>query len=645
MVDAIVNNVIDEDVEKNARLCELFEADLKDQGIWRLNLAARDERYYHGEQRTKAEVDELEEKHRAPTIVNEIAPVLDRILGGALDLEFDWEIIPIPGVNGVQEEEERAAQVYTSLFDEAKDRSGVEFSLDDVKEDGLMIGRGWLEFVPEKQGGETIVKLLHVPWGDMWWDCYATEKYLLSDARHFERAKWVPLTVAMKTWPKAAAKLKEMYDEAKEPDALAGNNLFPATRDYELHSDALEKPTYVDKRNKRIRIVEMWYFDGEATDENPMGKVRLALFSKKALISDKPTPLKVNILPFVPYTVKVDHNGKPYGIIRTMVGLQDVINKRYSKAEFLLDVNQVIYTEGAVRDEDTLGEQVAQPDGQIALGPDAEIGKNFLIERGGEFSAQQYNIFSDAVNRIREVAGANREFMGGQTNARSGAAIEKRTAASGEILYRAYRNIKRTWDQAGRVMKEFIEAYYSEQKVVRITNDEGAATWIDLEKEGTRLDLRNAKSRYDLKHMAVPASKDARRRELAELSNVAKTLGPGTFPPEIWIENSGLRHKARYVKMLREREKRAAQPTPEQQAKVQKLMGEAQAAMAKGGLTKAQIQEVLARAGLEKAQTEGQQVETSLMIEKLEALEKGVASIKLWVEGQTAEGGEKEGKE
>jgi len=341
--------------------------------------------------------------------------------------------------------------------------------------------------------------------------------------------------------------------------------------------------------------------------------------------------------------VKVDHNRMPYGLVRAMVDPQDVANKRYSKAEFLLDVNQVIHTEGAVKDEEAIQEQAAQPDAVIALSADAEIDKNFRIERGGEFSAQQYAIFSDAVNRIREVAGANREFMGDPTNARTGKAIQQRTQASAEILYRAYRNVKRTWDQAGRYMKELIEAYYTDRKIIRITNDEDAAEWIDLRAERTRLDLRGAKGKYDLKHLAVPASKDARWRELEMLSNVAKTVGPGVFPPEIWIENTGLRFKHKYIRMMRERQRAASQPSPEEQAKVQKLMADAQAAMAKGGLSKAQVEEVLARASYETAQADNTKVETALLLEKLEALEKGVASVKTWIEGHPPKDGGNKG--
>jgi len=622
--------------KKHARLLELFEGDLKDQGTWRRDKAARDERYYHGEQRTKQEEAELEIKHRSPTVVNEIAPVIDRVIGNALDLDFDWQIIPLPGTAGIDDIEERAAQTYTALMDEAKDRSGIEFSFDEVKEDGLVVGRGWIEFAVENG----VIKLLWVPWKDMWWDAYAQDKYMLTDARHIERAKWVPLTVALKKWPTAAKLLQAQYDEEKVPDEFAGN-VFPATQDYELRADALEKPVYVDRKNKRIRVVEMWYFDGKATKDKPMGDVRLALFSKKAIMTDIPTPLKVNVLPFIPYTVKVDHNGKPYGIVRTMIDLQDVVNKRYSKAEYLLDVVQVIHAEGVVKDPEALQDQVAQPDAIIELNANAEIGKNFMIERGGKFASEQYSIFVDAVNRLREVAGTNREFMGGQTNARTGPAIRERKQASSEILSKAFRNVKRTWDSMGRLVKEFIEAYYADKRVIRITNDEGAPELLDLNGDGAALDLRNAKGKFDLKHVAIPASKDARWREMEMMANIQKTVGPGVFPPEMWIEMSNLRFKEKIIKRIRELEAARGKPSPEQEAKVRKLLADAQEAMTKGGLNQATIQDVISRAGLTKAQTEGQQVETALLIEKLEALESGMASIKTWVEGQPkAEGGE-----
>ena len=609
--------------KKCAYLCELFEGDLADQGPWRQNVAIVHEKYYHGEQRTAEELADLKEKKRAPTIINEIAPVVDRVIGSALDLDFDWQIIPIPGLNGTDEREEKAAQAYTGLFEDAKDKSEVEYAMDDVKEDGLVVGRGWIEIVMEGD----VIKLLYVPWKEMWWDAYAQDKYLLRDARHMERAKWVPLNWALKKWPKAAKLLQEQYDEAKADEDFGGSTIFRSTQDYELAADAFNKPQYVDKKNKRIRIVEMWYLDDD-------DKVRLSLFSKRALISDEENPNKVNIIPFIPYTVKVDHNGKPYGLVKAMIDLQDVVNKRYSKADFLLDVAQVIYTEGAVKDEDAIEEQAAKPDGIIALSAGAEIGKNFLIQRGAEFTSQQYSIFVDAIARLREVSGANQEFMGQQTNARSGTAISARTRASQDILYRAFRNIKRTWDHMGRYVKEFIEAYYTEARVVRITNDEGAPQYINLNGNDGDLNLDGAKDKFDLKHNAIPASKDARDRELDRMSAIAKTLGPGVFPTEMWIQNSQLRFKERTIKWIREKEKAAAQPSPEEQAKVQKLMAEAKAAMAKGGLDEAQIQEVIANAGLAKAKTEGEQVSTALIMTQLQALTSGVASIKTWIEGQ-----------
>lgn len=622
--------------EKALRLCELFEQDLKHQINWRNKQAARDERYYHGEQRTAEEIAELDDKDRAPIEINEIAPQVDSILSDALDVDFDWEIVPILGMAGASDEEELAAQAYTCLMDEAKTRSGIEFNQDDVKEDGLLVGRGWIEMTVEKK----VIKLLHAPWRDMWWDCFAQDKYTLSDARHVERAKWVPYTWALKKWPKAAAQLRSLYDESGDESGDAGNNQFPATRDYELsvNEAGQERPKYVDKKNKRIRIVEMWYFDDSDL-------VRKAIFTKKTMFQDDPTPLKVNILPFRSYTVKVDHKGMPYGLVRPLVDLQDVINKRYSKAEFLLDVCQIFYQEGGLTDVDTLLKLVAQPDAAIPMPAGSEYGKTFFVQRGGELSQQQYAMFVDAITRMREVGGRNRESMGQQTNARSGSAIGKRQQAAANVVYKAFRNIKRFWFELGLATKQFVEAYYDDARLLRVTNDENVARHISFNGPGDALQLQGAGGKFDLKMTTIAASRDAREREQEKMQNLAKTLGPNFFPAELWIKNSGMRDKPQLIKQVREMREAQSQPTPEQQAKAQKAQAEAQAIMVKAGLSQAQIQEVMAKAGLAKAQTEGQQIENSLMLEKLEALDKGVASIKTWIEGQPkAEGGDSDGK-
>jgi hypothetical protein len=624
---------VTEDVEKANRLCELFEKDLRHQVAWRRNLAARDERYYHNEQRTAEEIKALEDKERAPVQINEIGPVLDSILSDALDVEFDWEVIPIPGVESVLETEELAASVYTCLLNEAKTRSGIEFSQDDVKEDGLIVGRGWVEI--DFDGPN--ISLLHVPWRDMWWDCYAQDKYTLSDARHVERSKWVPYEWALKTYKKQARQLKDLYEETTD-EGVVGEGQYPATQDYELSAGEgdKEKPKYVDKKNKRIRLVEMWYYGDD-------GRVRKALFSKKILISDvdrlevRPKPLKVNTLPFRSYTVKVDHKGFPYGVVRPLVDLQDIINKRYSKAEFLLDVNQVITQEGLFEDLNDLAQKAAQPDAVIEMPAGAEYGKHFVIERGGELSTQQYSMFVDAIQRIREIGSRNAEALGLPSNARTGPAIARRQQAAANTVYKAFRNMKRFWYELGLVMQRFIRAYYTDERIIRVTNEEGAVEYVNVNGDEARLNLNDPRNHFDLEMTSVPASRDARDRERERMENLGKTLGPDVFPAEMWVENSGLRHKKKIIKWIRQMREAKSQPSPEEQAKTQKLMAEAQAIMIEAGLDEAKAQEVLAKAGLERAQTEGTQIENALLLEKLEALDSGVASIKTWIEGQPKE--------
>ena len=126
-----------------------------------------------------------------------------------------------------------------------------------------------------------------------------------------------------------------------------------------------------------------------------VGKVRLAWFCGPHLLSDEPTPYRHHHFPYVPFFgFREDRTGVPYGMIRGMIFLQDEVNARISKMQWLLSARSTIRTDGIVlQDDEEFRQMVGRPDADIILDPavSSQPGARFDIERNFELNRQQFD--------------------------------------------------------------------------------------------------------------------------------------------------------------------------------------------------------------------------------------------------------------
>ena len=69
-------------------------------------------------------------------------------------------------------------------------------------------------------------------------------------------------------------------------------------------------------------------------------------------------------------------------LVRQIIDPQKEINKRRSKALHLLNVNQVIFDEGAVKDKQATAIEMSRPDGMI----EKRKGYEFIIDKNTDLS-------------------------------------------------------------------------------------------------------------------------------------------------------------------------------------------------------------------------------------------------------------------
>jgi hypothetical protein len=164
----------------------------------------------------------------------------------------------------------------------------------------------------------------------------------------------------------------------------------------------------------------------------------------------------------------------PYGIVRRVRDIQNDLNKRASKALFLLNTNQVIADKGAVDDWNELRDEVDRPDGMMIKNPNKEL----LIRRDTDAATGQIQMMTLAAQSIQRGSGISNENLGRQTNAASGEAIQARQQQGSVVTTEPFDNLRFAVQVQGEKQLSLTEQFYSEEKVVRLTGSKNKIEWL-----------------------------------------------------------------------------------------------------------------------------------------------------------------------
>ena len=271
----------------------------------------------------------------------------------------------------------------------------------------------------------------------------------------------------------------------------------------------------------------------------------------------------------------IDRDNNRYGSTRQMISPQDEINKRRSKALHLLSVRQVIAEAGAVKNVNQAKKELAKPDGWIERNP----GKDLEIQETGQLAAGQFSLLTEAKNEI-DAIGANASVTGKEERNLSGRALQVRQQA-GTVELAPVLDGLRNWERRMyRQMWMRVKQFWTEEKWIRVTDDEKNIRFIGLnqpvtlgqvlQSRGEMFDvndprvnqvvgIQNAVAELDVDIIleAVPDTVNIQAEQFELLANLAQA-NPDAIPLEMIIESSSLRNKERILERLNG-------ATPEQQ--------------------------------------------------------------------------------
>ncbi len=487
------------------KLLEWYYYEKEKQSLNRLDMAM-DCDFYDNLQWDPEDATTLKNRGQVPLVYNEVAPMVDWLIGTERRSRVDWKVLPRT------EDDVQSADVKTKVLKYVSDINRVPFTRSRAFADALKAGVGWMDDGTRDDPTQDILYSKYEDWRNVLWDSAAYEPDL-SDARYMFRWRWVDEDIAVMMFPNRAVQIRSATEEATNysTDGWEEDTWYTAHDLTQLKTGTLRASgsgSLADAKRRRVKLIEGQYrtparvtivADGpmkgailtarDAVLREAVGKsasmlvdrmmmrVHIAVFTEQYMLGYGPSPYRHNRYTLTPiWCYRRSRDRLPYGAVRRVRDIQQDLNKRASKALFMLNTNQVIAEEGATEDWELLRDEADRPDGLIVTKP----GRKVEIKRDTDAATGQITMMQLAQSTIQRSAGVADENMGRQTNAVSGEAIKARQLQGSVVTTEPFDNLRFGVQVQGEKQLSLVEQWYTEEKVIRLTGAKGAIEWVKV---------------------------------------------------------------------------------------------------------------------------------------------------------------------
>jgi hypothetical protein len=474
---------------------------------------AIDEDFYDGIQMDAEDLIILADRSQAPVVFNVIKNALNWVIGTEKKSRVDWRVLPRKKTNSAD------AKVKTKVMKYVSDVNKVEYARSEAFIEAACSGIGWLEC-----GARNTDEVLFVRserWRNMWFDHLGTALDG-SDMRYVFREKWVDLDIVECMFPERKNELKVLSEGVNSlypyhpDDTVITDNA--SEFDLESDLDSLFGGPF-DGMRERLKVVEMNYkmpqivpimklrdpdtpygsLDGaiyrpEYPDHQYLVKgkyftvsdamrlvVRCAMWAGRTLLQDTISPYNHNKFAFVPiFCYRRKRDNMPYGIIRDLRDPQSDLNKRRSKALFLLSANQVVVEKGAVDDIADFHSELQKPDG-IGVVNEGKMNMWRQIEHTKQVG-EHAQMAQDDERFIHSISGVTNDSEWMAKRELSGKAInlmQNQGMTAHGVIFDNYFFAHQTM---GEMLLSLMEQFYDQQKEIRITGDQYKDEFVEINK-------------------------------------------------------------------------------------------------------------------------------------------------------------------
>jgi len=523
------------------------------------NLSERDRDYYSGHQLTAAQKAEYA-KRRTPLIVNNrIQRKIDAMVGIEQNGRTDPRAFPrAPG-------DEQAADIATKALVFVDDITRFDSKRSEAFENLLVEGYGGVEVVVEDRRGLLEVAVNRLRWEDIFFDPYSREKDF-SDATFLGVMRWMTLDQALELYegdyqPQEGNEAESLEDLLQATMEGVGNSYDDRPEDQAF--------TWADPKQKRVRVAQMYY--------RQRGVWYLCVFTGGGAIIHQESPYLdedgKTSCPIILMTGYVDRKNCRFGVVRSLISMQDEINSRRSRILQDLFNRQVVIAKGAV-DARTVQRELAKPDGVVEVDPDVMEGareggmKPFeVVNRDGDIAAQ-FSLLTESKEEIDKL-GPNASLLGQLTGQQSGRAIMAQQNAGMAELAPIYDSLRDWTIRCYRAMWARMKQFWTEERWIRVTEETEAPQFIGINQfQGWGVDpatgqlvpqVANSIAEMDV-DIIIDTAPDMVTLQQEQFDQLAKMAGSGVpIPPDVLLEASSLRDKAKLIEKMKEANAQAAQ--------------------------------------------------------------------------------------
>jgi predicted Fe-Mo cluster-binding NifX family protein len=438
---------------------ERFLDDLKWNQDWRreADLCAD---YYDGNQLAREVLEALNDKGLGPLVRNLIQPTVNAVLGLEERNRQDWRVVTD------LDDQQEVAEGLSQKLAQAERESQADRAISDAYAGAIKTGFAAVEVSRAANPFCYEYRVEAVHRREMFWDP-RSRKPDWSDARFVMRRRWYDSDVVAAHFP-AHAKLIQWaahgWQEGWEQvtTVLDGDSSEQLSRALDLErSSRIEEQEWRDTQRGRICVYEVWYrtfhrghvlklSNGRAVEydknnqqhvalvmaglvrprEAVFDKFRCAYFVGPHRVADyASTRRKFPYVPFWGY--REDLTGAPYGLIRSMMSVQDEVNARLAKMMWLMSSRRTVIEDDAVsgnatefNDMSDVQREVGRADAFIVLNSNRRNQNAIKVDENLELAEAQHRAMQDAMVAMSQVSGIYTQMMGNPGSLTANSAIQ-----------------------------------------------------------------------------------------------------------------------------------------------------------------------------------------------------------------------------
>lgn len=489
------------------RLLNWYYYEKDKQSANRLEMAI-DHDFYDNIQWDPDDAATVRDRGQVPLVFNEVAPMCDWMIGTERRTRFDWSVLPRT------EDDVDMADVKTKTLKYVSDVNLVPFVRSRSFADAIKGGVGWVDDGARDDPTKDPLYSNYADWRTVLHD---SDGYDLGmdDARYLFSWRRIDEDITVMMFPDRADVIRRACEDAAHPtnleseeeswyDAIdvsgtTGRSGTLTSMGTGLVAEASRKKVRIFRCEFRmptsVKVVDSGPMQGTIFDERDqvavdhivksgaqlvdkvMMRMWVAVFTESDLLHLGPSIYRHNDFSLTPiWCYRRGRDRMPYGVIRRVRDIQQDLNKRASKALFLLNTNQVIADEGAVDDWEVAREEAARPDGVIIK----KAGKEFTIRRDTDAATGQMAMMTMDAQSIQKSGGVADENLGRQTNAVSGEAIKARQTQGSVVTTEPFDNYRLAIRLQGSKQLCNVEQFYTAQKVMRLSGAKNQIEWVKI---------------------------------------------------------------------------------------------------------------------------------------------------------------------